>query len=544
MRIDQLPVASAIGNTDTLPFSDGGITKQISVGNLTNSIRDNVYGAPLTASTSSAMTDTSRVYVYTGTTGGGFTNGHWYYYNGSAWTDGGTYNSAAVQTDATLTLEGVPADAKATGELKTVIDDKLAEFDVAVETFYPHDGYNGPMVTVEGTVDAPPAELVIYGMSLQEGATPSPSAPVDIVTAGEGGTLAMVSAGKNLIDSSGLDGYTKNGLTCAVDGGAVTISGNAPSAVTLLYASKQSLAAGTYIISGGVSSNISVDLRDDNGAQISGTASTGSDTTFTLTKTRNDIWPCIRVAANASVSGLVIRPMVRLASISDATFVPYNGITSAIPTPNGLPGIPVSSGGNYIDTGETRWICDTIDFKAGTWTKRCGVVTLNGSENWFASTQVAGRYYLASTYTPNAVPYANHLCTHAVANPGSPTSDTGKSFFASGANFDINTEYASVDAFKAALAANNMTLIYQLAAPVVDQLMEEQLTALRALRGRKGQTVMYSPDPVVPGFPVAPEFLAEMYIDIPTYIQSLLSQMDRGFNVAAVNNGLEFTSIE
>lgn len=121
MRIDQLPVASVIENADTLPFSDGGTTKQISVGNLTNSIRDNVYGAPLTASISSAMTDTSRVYVYTGTTGDGFTNGHWYYYNGSAWTDGGAYNSAAVQTDPTLTLEGVPADAKATGELKTDI---------------------------------------------------------------------------------------------------------------------------------------------------------------------------------------------------------------------------------------------------------------------------------------------------------------------------------------------------------------------------------------------------------------------------------------
>lgn len=116
MRIDQLPVASAIENADTLPFSDGGTTKQISVGNLTNSIRDNVYGAPLTASTSSAMTDTSRIYVYTGTTGGGFTNGHWYYYNGSAWTDGGIYNSVAVQTDPTLTLEGIPADAKATGD--------------------------------------------------------------------------------------------------------------------------------------------------------------------------------------------------------------------------------------------------------------------------------------------------------------------------------------------------------------------------------------------------------------------------------------------
>lgn len=115
MRIDQLPVASSVTNNDTLPVNVSGKSQQLSIGFLTNAIRDNVYGAPLTASTSSAMTDQTRVYVYTGTTGGGYTNGHWYYYNGSAWTDGGAYNSSAVQTDATLTLAGVPADAAATG---------------------------------------------------------------------------------------------------------------------------------------------------------------------------------------------------------------------------------------------------------------------------------------------------------------------------------------------------------------------------------------------------------------------------------------------
>lgn len=116
IRIDQLPVAASVTNTDTLPVNHDGSTEQVSIANLTNSIRDNVYGAPLTASTSSAMTDQTKVYVYTGPTSGSYTNGHWYYYNGSAWTDGGVYNSSAVQTDTTLTLSGVAADAKATGD--------------------------------------------------------------------------------------------------------------------------------------------------------------------------------------------------------------------------------------------------------------------------------------------------------------------------------------------------------------------------------------------------------------------------------------------
>lgn len=55
----------------------------------------NGYGYPFTASTSAAMTDTTKIYVYTGTTDTNFTNGHWYYYNGSVWADGGVYNSTA-----------------------------------------------------------------------------------------------------------------------------------------------------------------------------------------------------------------------------------------------------------------------------------------------------------------------------------------------------------------------------------------------------------------------------------------------------------------
>lgn len=72
-------------------------------------------GGPNVASTVSAMTDTSKVYVYTGSETG-YTAGNWYYYNGSAWVSGGVYQAAAVETDTTLTMPGVAADAKATGD--------------------------------------------------------------------------------------------------------------------------------------------------------------------------------------------------------------------------------------------------------------------------------------------------------------------------------------------------------------------------------------------------------------------------------------------
>ena len=87
------------------------------------SAKNEAYGSPLTAATAAGMTDQGRVYVYTGSEPG-YTSGHWYYYDGSAWTDGGVYNAVAVDTDTTLSVSGKAADAKKTGdELSTIKED-------------------------------------------------------------------------------------------------------------------------------------------------------------------------------------------------------------------------------------------------------------------------------------------------------------------------------------------------------------------------------------------------------------------------------------
>lgn len=64
------------------------------------------YGYPFVASTVSAMTDTSKIYVYTGSESG-YTAGNWYYNNGSAWVSGGTFNSTSATTLAEMSLFGV-----------------------------------------------------------------------------------------------------------------------------------------------------------------------------------------------------------------------------------------------------------------------------------------------------------------------------------------------------------------------------------------------------------------------------------------------------
>ena len=88
-------------------------------------------GAPYIATTVAGMTDKTRVYVYQGSESG-YTSGNWYYWNGSAWTSGGTYNSAAVDTDKTLTQSDKPADSaivgKEIGSLKESFGDLIYKY--------------------------------------------------------------------------------------------------------------------------------------------------------------------------------------------------------------------------------------------------------------------------------------------------------------------------------------------------------------------------------------------------------------------------------
>ena len=95
-----------------------------------------LFSSPLVAATATAMTDESKVYVYTGSETG-YTAGNWYYYDGSSWTSGGVYNAVAVDTDTTLSVSGKAADAKAVGdkfdEVAAELEEK-ANIDGAYET--------------------------------------------------------------------------------------------------------------------------------------------------------------------------------------------------------------------------------------------------------------------------------------------------------------------------------------------------------------------------------------------------------------------------
>lgn len=113
--------------------------------------------------------------MYVGTTGSGYTKGHWYYWNDTQWADGGVYQSDGVVTvDDTLLSPGVPADAKAAGALILVSDTQpidstnkiwFPETDpevTQVPTWTEHQAVVADVVELQEMI----SDVPIYGMSV------------------------------------------------------------------------------------------------------------------------------------------------------------------------------------------------------------------------------------------------------------------------------------------------------------------------------------------------------------------------------------------
>lgn len=92
-----------------------------------------------------------------------------------------------------------------------------------------------------------------------------------------------------------------------------------------------------------------------------------------------------------------------------ATYSPYHEQLLTLPTPNGLPGIPVTSGGNYTDQSGQQWVCDEVDLERGVKVQRVNAVDLStcvitGSTNLAATKRLAIRLPLkGKDYTAKAL---------------------------------------------------------------------------------------------------------------------------------------------
>lgn len=159
-----------------------------------------------------------------------------------------------------------------------------------------------------------------------------------------------------------------------------------------------------------------------------------------------------------------------------------------IATPNGLPGIPVTSGGNYTDADGQQWICDEIDLARGVYVQQIGQETIGGSTTLVRQAEnhtltlslfvACNEWGVSENYGQMAL-----LCTIAVPGAAGSTNDTKVNvcrFNATVSNFlfDVSlSEYPSVEAFKNHITEHPFYVYYILGAPVETPLSEEELAA-------------------------------------------------------------------
>lgn len=88
---------------------------------------------------------------------------------------------------------------------------------------------------------------------------------------------------------------------------------------------------------------------------------------------------------------------VQIEKGTEATsYEPYKQSITTIPLPNGLPGIPVTTGGNYTDENGQQYICDEIDFARGKKVQRIWKDVFDGSsdEKWIYDNKQRARMIL------------------------------------------------------------------------------------------------------------------------------------------------------
>lgn len=164
-------------------------------------------------------------------------------------------------------------------------------------------------------------------------------------------------------------------------------------------------------------------------------------------------------------------------------YEPYREQLLTLPTPTGLPGIPVTSGGNYTDPQGQQWVCDEVDLTRGVRVQRVNAVDLSTCKIT-GTTELAVTKRLSIMLPIRGRDYKTEALCNKLRFFVSFTQDSP--------HFYVDTANAQV--FIPIGAKNpeegEYILFYVLATPIENPLTPAEIAAYKALTA-------YSPDTVV-----------------------------------------------
>lgn len=313
--------------------------------------------------------------------------------------------------------------------------------------------------------------------------SPSPEYPKEIESAGQDGEIGVEVLSGNLFDKSAAYDLTQSGgWSASFDGEELKVVGNNITIGSIrLFSYKKTLPSGTYTFS--ISKPLPFKIRIDNYFLIK-----KGDTSATVTFDNGVSMSHFAVDAEPGVTFNEQRFKIMLNAGSTA--LPYElykpAQTLIIPTPNGLPGIPVSSEGNYTDEKGQQWVCDDVDFKKGVYVQRVAKEIPKTSFIVKETFDNEGRYQFTFAFKNTYKNGGNEcLISHGIyCNWGTKKNTWAMnttSFYYSPA------ERTTADKIKEKILSlinsdNPLTFLGQLETPIEIPLTTEQLAKYKALR--------------------------------------------------------------
>lgn len=180
-------------------------------------------------------------------------------------------------------------------------------------------------------------------------------------------------------------------------------------------------------------------------------------------------------------------------------YEPYREQLLTLPTPTGLPGIPVTSGGNYIDPQGQQWVCDEVDLERGVKMQRVNQLKLAELTFNYELTPVnKSDTFISQVSAAQAGTQSGYsLCQYAVFDGVAYDIEMKENcrcyvwIESVTLQFKAGSGVNSVDAFSEWLKARpDASIFYCLATPIEKPLTPAEIAAYKALTA-------YGPDTVV-----------------------------------------------
>lgn len=345
--------------------------------------------------------------------------------------------------------------------------------------------------------------------------SPSPEYPQSLDSVGSAGSIAAKVLGANLFDVKNATIREGNGLTGTINAdGSITVNGTPTGNYAQVCSGTIRLPKGKYFVSGGKNA-AGCAYFQLYANKADGSQKYAINGVFEVDGTEaGDVHYSIQSGNNLDpINNYKLYPMFNVGEIQ-MEFEPYKpGGTVTAQTPNGLPGIPVSSGGNYTDANGQQWICDEVDFARGVYVQR---VLAQQCTAFIASNISPAPYRFRTPHLAQKIKPLIGLCnitTHSGtawgtgAGLATNVEATGHGII----YINLPDKFTTADEINAYAAENPIVVLAALETPIETPLSAEEIVAFKALHTNKPNTTVYNDG----GAHMALEYNADtkLYID-------------------------------